>query len=197
MPVSPATVRDVINGVPVEIRRSARRRRTMSARFEDGVVVVLTPAHLSARAEREGVEDLVAKVAKKRGSARNDSALMARAKTLTARYIPGSPEPTSVRWVSNMTTRWASCSPAQGTIRLSDALQGMPQYVIDAVLIHELAHLVERGHGPAFQRIVRGHEKHDLAEAYLAGASFGARRGQGQLPKDGLDASDLDAEGNE
>ena len=160
----------------------------MSARFENGHIVVLSPAHLSASAERVAAEDLVGKVVQKRGSARNDDALMATALRLSAQYVPGSPEPTSVRWVSNMTTRWASCSPAQGTIRLSDKLIGMPDYVIEAVVLHEVAHLVESGHGPGFQRIVRRYPKHDLADAYLAGASFAAAR-QGQLPHDGLDAS--------
>lgn len=164
----------------------------MSARFDGGRIVVLAPAHLSAKAEQVSVQDLVAKMVAKRGSARNDATLMRRAMQLTRRYIPGAPEPTSVRWVSNMSSRWASCSPEQGTIRMSDAMVGMPEYVIDAVLIHELAHLVEAGHGPAFQRIVRGYEHHERAEAYLAGASFGVRQGSGRLPGPTLDEGDVD-----
>ena len=190
MPAQPPTVSTRIGDVDVEIRRSSRRRRTMSARFENGGIVVLAPAHLSAVAERDGVTDLVTKMVRKRGSARNDDALMARARELSRRYIPTAPEATSVRWVSTMRTRWASCSPADGTIRISDGMVGMPQYVIDAVLVHELAHLVERGHGPAFQRIVRGYEKHDVAEAYLAGASFGARQAKSALPELGLGDED-------
>lgn len=189
MPAQPAEVSLEIDGTRVIVRRSPRRRRSMSARFEGETIVVLTPAHLSARAEREAVGDLVSKVLAKRGSARNDADLTRRAMELTRRYIPGAPEPTSVRWVSNMTTRWASCSPGQGTIRLSDKLVGMPSYVIDSVLVHELAHLVERGHGPAFQRVVRGFPKQDLAEAYLAGASFGSRY-PGGLPSEGFDSDD-------
>lgn len=176
-----------IDDQPVEIRRSSRRKRTIQARFEDGVVVVLAPASMSAREERRAVEDLVRRVTRKSRSARNDDALMERARQLSRTYVPGAPVPSSVRWVSNMTSRWASCSPADGSIRLSDAIVGMPAYVVDAVLLHEVAHLVERGHGVAFQTIVRADPKHDVAQAYLAGASFGARRTADALPQHGLD----------
>ena len=43
--------------------------------------------------------------------------------------------PTSVRWVSNQNSRWGSATPAEGTIRLSDKLRPMPQWVIDYVLL--------------------------------------------------------------
>lgn len=183
-----------IDGQTVEIRRSTRRRRTVQARFEDGVVIVLAPARMSAAEERRAVEDLVRRVTRKSRSARNDDELMERAKQLSRTYVPGAPVPSSVRWVSTMTTRWASCSPSDGSIRMSDVMVGMPDYVIDAVLLHEVAHLVEPGHGPAFRTIVRANPKHDLAEAYLAGASFGSRRSATALPQTDLDAADTDAD---
>lgn len=164
-----------IDGQSVEIRRSTRRRRTVQARVEGDVIVVLAPATLSAREERRLVEDLVRRVTRKARSARNDDELMRRVTAMSARYLPGAPRPSSIRWVSNMTTRWASCSTGDGSIRVSDAMIGMPTYVLDAVLLHEAAHLLERGHGPRFQALVRANPHHDRAEAYLAGASFGAR----------------------
>lgn len=181
----------MIDGQAVEIRRSTRRRRTIQARLEDGVVVVLAPAAMSSRDERRAVEDLVRRVTRKRRSARNDAALMERARELSRRHVPGAPIPTSVRWVATMTTRWASCSPGDGSIRLSDAMVGMPAYVIDAVLLHEVAHLVEPGHGAAFQAIVRSDPCHDLAQAYLAGASFAAGRAD-RSPLAGLEGTRSD-----
>lgn len=181
-----------IDGQAVEIRRSARRTRTVQARLEGDVVVVMTPARMSAREEAKAVEDLVRRVTRKSRSARNDDALMSRALRLSRAHLPGAPRPSSVRWVSNMTTRWASCTPGDASIRVSDALIGMPDYVVDAVLLHELAHLIERGHGPRFQALIRVYPHHERAEAYLAGASFGARR-PGALPSspsvDGEDES--------
>lgn len=168
--------RVTVDGQAVEIRRSTRRRRTISARWEEGTIVVLCPADLSARAEKASVEDLVRRVLRKSASARNDDALATRSRRLLKAHLREGSMPTSVRWVGNMTSRWASCSPADGSIRLSDKLIGMPEYVVDAVLFHELVHLVEPGHGKRFQDLVRRYPRHDLAEAYLAGASFGARR---------------------
>lgn len=173
---APAPTRITVDGQDVEIRRSARRKRSVQARFEDGVVVVLAPATLSAREETRIVEDLVRKMLRKSRSQRNDDTLMRRAVALSRRFVPGAPEPASVRWVSNMTTRWASCSPGDASIRLSDTMVGMPDYVVDAVLLHEVTHLLERGHGPRFQEIVCRYPEHERAQAFLAGASFGARR---------------------
>lgn len=172
----PERERVTIDGVDVEIRRSDRRRRTISGRHEGEVIVVMVPAQLSARAERDAVRDLVRRINRKSSSARNDEVLTRRAQQLQRTYLPGAPAASSIRWVANMTTRWGSCSTADGSIRLSDVMTGMPQYVIDAVLLHELAHLIEPGHGPRFQQLVRQNPQHDLAEAYLAGASYGAHR---------------------
>ena len=53
-------------------------------------------------------------------------------------------------WVSNQGSRWGSCTPARGTIRVSDRVQGVPDWVLDYVLLHELAHLLVVGHRPDF-----------------------------------------------
>ena len=64
--------------------------------------------------------------------------------------------PSSVRWVANQNSRWGSATPSDGTIRLSAKLQPMPQWVIDYVLLHELAHLLVAGHDAAFWRLLDG-----------------------------------------
>ncbi len=86
----------------------------------------------------------------------------------------GSPKPTSVRWVTNQGSRWGSCTPVDGTIRLSDRLATMPGWVVDYVLVHELAHLIEIGHGPRFYRLVDAYPKAERARGYLLGVVAGA-----------------------
>ena len=54
--------------------------------------------------------------------------------------------PASVRWVTNQNGRWGSCTPADRTIRISHRIQDMPDWVIDYVLLHELAHLIVPSH---------------------------------------------------
>ncbi|HVT20637.1 MAG TPA: M48 family metallopeptidase, partial [Mycobacteriales bacterium] len=81
----------------------------------------------------------------------------------------GRATPASVRWVDTMNARWGSCTPLDRTIRLSRRLCGMPEYVVDYVLLHELAHLLVPGHGPAFWAELAGFERLDRARGYLEG----------------------------
>ncbi|GEC07401.1 metal-dependent hydrolase [Streptomyces spinoverrucosus] len=98
-----------------------------------------------------------------------DSELTERAERLSAQYFDGRARPTSVRWVTNQNTRWGSCTPSEGSIRLSHRLQGMPEYVVDYVLLHELAHLLVPGHGPRFWRLLEAYPRTERARGYLEG----------------------------
>ncbi|PWG66987.1 SprT family zinc-dependent metalloprotease [Bifidobacterium callitrichidarum] len=51
-----------------------------------------------------------------------------------------------------MTSRWGSCTPATGRIRLNLQLGLMEPRFLEYVLVHEMTHLWERGHGAGFQR---------------------------------------------
>ena len=160
----------------VEVRRSRRRRRTVSAyRHDDGQIVVLIPARLSKAEEREWVSLMVARIEKQEQKRKpSDEALEKRAKVLSERYLEGLARPESVRWVANQEQRWGSCTPATGTIRLSNRLQGMPAWVIDYVLLHELAHLLERKHTTAFWRMVDRYPKAERAKGFLEGVAQAA-----------------------
>ena len=83
--------------------------------------------------------------------------------------------PASVRWVTNQNARWGSCTPGDRTIRLSDRLQQMPGWVVDYVLVHELAHLLEAGHTPEFWAWVDRYPRAEKAKGYLEGYSTAAR----------------------
>jgi predicted metal-dependent hydrolase len=161
---------------PVEVRRSARRRRTVSAYRDGERIIVLIPARFSAAEERDWVRRMVARVlaAEPRRRPDSDAALARRAAELSQRYLGGRARPVSVRWVPAMRTRWASCTPADRTIRLSRRLQEMPGWVQDYVLVHELAHLLEAGHGPAFWALVSAYPRTERARGYLDGVSAAA-----------------------
>ena len=123
-----------------------RRRRTVSAyRQDDGSVVVLVPARLSRAEEREWVATMLARLTSRTRRRRPSDETLdgAGAAACPASYLEGLARPTTVRWVDNQQHRWGSCTPSDGTIRLSTRLQGMPAWVVDYVLLHELAHLLE------------------------------------------------------
>ncbi|GAA1886496.1 YgjP-like metallopeptidase domain-containing protein [Lapillicoccus jejuensis] len=156
----------------VEVRRSRRRRRTVSAYREGGRTVVLIPAGFSPAQERQWVDAMLVRLADgDRRRRPSDTQLAARAADLSTRYLGGLARPTSVRWVANQTTRWGSCTPADGTIRISDRVKGMPGYVLDYVLLHELAHLLHPGHDRAFWRLIEGYPRLERARGYLEGVS--------------------------
>ena len=162
----------------VEVRRSARRRSTVSAyREADGTVVVLLPARMSRAEEREWVEVMVARVQRSERRRRpSDDDLAKRAAQLSERYLEGLARPTTVRWVANQGQRWGSCTPADGSIRVSARLQGMPAWVVDYVLLHELAHLLESGHTPTFWRLVERYPRAERARGFLEGVALASGR---------------------
>ena len=84
----------------------------------------------------------------------SDAGLKRRAAELSSRYLGGLARPETVRWVDNQGSRWGSCTPADRAIRLSRRLEGMPSWVIDYVLVHELMHIPQPNHGPRFWRLV-------------------------------------------
>ena len=174
------------DGAPVVVRRSARRRRTVAAFWENGTAVVAIPAHFSKAQESEWVHRMLEKlrlqgVRRSRGAGSrrpaSDAALAAHAAGLSAKYLGGRSAPSSVRWVSNQNSRWGSATPADGTIRLSDKLRTMPQWVIDYVLLHELAHLLVAGHNAAFWRLLEAYPETQRAKAFLEGVAFATSRG--------------------
>jgi predicted metal-dependent hydrolase len=159
----------------VEVVRSARRRRTISAERVGDRIVVHVPARMSRAEEAEWVTRMVRRIlAGERRRHRSDDDLLARAVRLSATYLDGRAQPAAVRWVDNQQQRWGSCTPSDRTIRLSRRLASMPDYVVDYVLLHELAHLIEPGHGPAFAALMAPFPTLERAEGYLEGAAHAA-----------------------
>ena len=159
----------------VEVRRSKRRRRTVSAYREGERIVVLIPASLSRREEAEWVETMVARIEKaERRTRLSDDDLLERALRLSDKWLGGLATPVSVRWVTNQNSRWGSCTPGDRTIRLSERLHGMPGWVIDYVIVHELAHLLEPGHDARFWAWVDRYPQAEKAKGYLLGWSAAA-----------------------
>ena len=147
----------------IEVVRSPRRTRTASARLVGGVLVVRVPAALSKAEEAELVVRLARRVARRQRSEAVD--VDARARLLARRL--GLLTPARVRWVDNQHTRWGSCTPSAGDIRISTRLAQMPRWVLDYVLVHELAHLEVTDHSPAFWALVERYGRAERARGFL------------------------------
>jgi predicted metal-dependent hydrolase len=162
--------------------------------YRDGDrTVVLIPARMSRAEEREWVTVMLERLAKQDKRLRpSDRDLLARATDLSRSWLGGRARPASVRWVANQGSRWGSCTPADRTIRLSSRLQGMPTWVVDYVLVHELAHLLVPGHGPEFWAEVEAFPRTERARGYLEGVSATAGLGLSDVADDTDDADDAD-----
>jgi predicted metal-dependent hydrolase len=159
------------SGEPVEIRRSRRRKRTVSAYRRDGRTIVLVPARLTRAEEEMWVARMLERLDRKEARP-SDAELLTRARALSARWLAGRAEPLSVTWSERQRQRWGSCTTAERTIRLSARLRGMPPFVVDYVLLHELAHLVEPHHGPAFWALLDAYPHTERAKGFLEGAAW-------------------------
>jgi len=186
MTTTPAGPPDATAPEPVvEVRRSRRRRRTVAAYREDGKVVVMIPARMSRAEEKEWVATMLTRLERSERRRRpSDATLMRRAKDLNTRYLDGDALPLTVRWVDNQGSRWGSCTPADRAIRLSRRLQGMPSWVIDYVLVHELAHLIEIGHTARFWSLVDRYPKAERAKGFLEGVAAATQLGITADPPD-------------
>ncbi|MHA2788296.1 M48 metallopeptidase family protein [Corynebacterium sp. S7] len=162
----------------VTVIRSAKRRRTIQAREVGGVIEVRIPASFSKAQEQAAVDEMLVKLAKKRRSThQSDEDLQRRAHRLNDDVLAGNATVGSIRWVSNQNTRWGSCTISTGDIRISDRLKNVPDYVVDAVIVHELTHTFIPGHGPDFWAWADKAPLAERAKGYLeAYQRFGGQR---------------------
>ena len=150
-------------GPRVEVVRSSKRRKTVSAREVDGVIRVSIPASMSRAEEAKWVDEMVRRLVRQTTSAGID--LEERARVLAARY--DLPRPVSIRWVGNQGSRWGSCTPADGSVRISDRMARFPPWVVDYVIVHELAHLVVAAHDERFHALEQRYPKAERAIGFL------------------------------
>jgi predicted metal-dependent hydrolase len=147
----------------VEVVRSARRRRTIQARRTGDRLRVMIPASMSAADEERWVAEMVRRAQRREDGQR--IALDQRAVRLAKRY--DLPLPSSIQWVDNQVSRWGSCSPLGGAVRLSLRLARYPDWVLDYVIVHELAHLAEPSHDRRFWSLVGRYPLTERARGYL------------------------------
>ena len=146
----------------------------MSAYRDGEKTIVMLPSSLSKAEEEYEIARILERLDGRERRSRpptGDAELMERAMELSQRYLGGRAVPHSVRWVANQRSRWGSCTPEDRTIRISSMLRGMPVWVVDYILVHELAHLLEPGHNAAFWKLVNRYPKTERARGYLEGVT--------------------------
>jgi len=121
---------------------------------------------MSERQEDRWVREMARRHVRSLASATID--LDERARGLSRRY--DLPFAESVRW-TDMESQWGSCTMDERTIRISSRVAAFPGWVLDYLLVHELAHLVVGDHSPAFWEVVGRYPKSERARGFLIAKS--------------------------
>jgi hypothetical protein len=172
----------------IEVRVSKRRKKTAGAHWEGDRIVVVVPTHLRGAERDLLVESLARRLARHRPHLHaSDAHLEERARVLGRRYLDGV-APASIRWSSSQNKRWGSCTIATREIRISERLRVAPPWVLDAVIVHELAHLIEPGHSARFRELESRYPRKVEADAFLEGYHLGMHMAPSGT--DGLDGSE-------
>ena len=151
----------------VEVTRSKKRRKTVGAHLVGDVLRIALPSWMSKADEAHWVRVMSGRFRRKMSADR--LRLAERAATLARRH--DLPPPVSIRWADDMRSRWGSCTPSSGTVRISTRLAAFPDWVVDYVIVHELAHLEVSGHSADFWRLVYRYPKTERAIGYLIAKS--------------------------
>ncbi len=119
---------------------------TLSVRAGQGAARYEAPGDISAGGVGAAYGRRIVSLLKK--------AALARAESHTQRYASTlglAPPRVSL---GDTRSRWGSCSPHNNTIRYSWRLIMAPPSVFDYICAHEVAHLIEANHSPAFWAVV-------------------------------------------
>ena len=152
----------------IELRRGTPRRRRVEGVLRGETLVVSYPPRMSKADVMPIANELRERMERRLTRERID--LAARARKLARLY--GMPRPRRVEWSDRQLGRWGSCTPSEGSIRISSRLGDFPDWVLDYVLVHELAHLVHADHSPAFHAVVARYPKAERAIGFLIAKDF-------------------------
>ncbi|MCK5660498.1 MAG: M48 family metallopeptidase [Methanosarcinales archaeon] len=153
----------------VKIIRSQRRKKTIQAKMVEGTLVVYLPAGMHPDEERKHIETMKDKVEKKRlkQNINKTDYLGRRFDEMNKEYFQGKLEVNSIKFVTNQEKRRGSCTPGQGTIRISHKIADMPKWVLDYVIMHEMTHLVHPDHSRRFWDKVNEYKYTERARGFL------------------------------
>ena len=156
-----------VHGIAVEVTRKSAKNLNLRVRA-DGTVALSIPWRAdieSARAFVARKEAWIAEHVSRRSGAGledEDEALRRARKLKIEAALPAVVERLETEmgvhassWsVRHMKTRWGSCTPATGAIRINSRLADYPPECLEFVVAHELVHLMEPSHNKRFHMLL-------------------------------------------
>lgn len=155
--------------IKINVVKSAARRKTLQAKYDDKNCMLTVAVPVIAKDEeiREFVDRCLKKLKSRQKSERNQASLHRRALELARKYFGLSMKFKSISYTDNYTRAWGKCYTATGEICIHNRLIDFPEWVEDYVIIHELAHLIEPNHGPAFWKLAERYSLKERAVGFL------------------------------
>ena len=154
-----------------------------------GVLELLVPATMPS-SERAHWAQVMSRRLQKQSERRRptDDRLAERAQRMNERYFGG-----ALRWTSigfaGMERLWGSCTFAGGAIRIARRAAALPEWVLDYLVVHELAHLLQSDHGPDFHALENRYPLTERAKGYLLAVDSTPSPGfAGHFPASGEDS---------
>ncbi len=160
--------------ISVKVLYSSRRKRTVSAKLNGDVLLVMAPAAINKHRLEKIVDEFKDRFERKRvkDDLRKDRSLQEVAFRINKKYFGNTLKSFSIEYSTRQNRRYGSCQPHAREIKISARLKEMPEWVRDYVVVHEMAHLVEPNHGRAFHEIVNRYKLAERARGYLMAAGF-------------------------
>ncbi len=152
-----------------KIIRSPKRKKTVQAKVIKGFLHVYLPLGLPFKEETRLVELMKNKVERKRlrDKLSSDDYLLKQFNNFNKKYFETKLSVNSIKFVTNQKSVRGSCTPKNKTIRLSHRLSSMPKWVLDYVIMHEMAHLVHPNHSKEFWAKVNEYKYTERARGFL------------------------------
>jgi len=170
----PAPRSITIDGVTLALRLTRKRVKNINVRLVGDELRVSAPPAVSNRELDRIVRDLGRRLVRRERArtVNGEDDALALARRVALRFAKP-PEVEAARFSTIQHARWGSYSVRTGTIHLNAALRQMPAWVLEAVVAHELAHVVCADHSPAFWKLVRQVcPATDRARAFLEGVTW-------------------------
>jgi hypothetical protein len=158
----------------VKVIRSRRRRKTISARLINRVMVVRAPQHTSQVELEKSItkfrESFERKYLRKELNLKEDLKEVVR--KLNKKYFDGKVGLGSISYSPNQSSQFGSCNYRAKTILISHQVATMPRWVRNYVIIHEMAHIIHPNHSRVFWELVNRYRLTERARGYLLAKGF-------------------------
>ncbi|MBN2789825.1 MAG: M48 family metallopeptidase [Candidatus Delongbacteria bacterium] len=148
------------------VKRSKRRKKTLQASLRDNTVKILAPHHTSDGDIKAFLNKFLEKLELKEIILNNDDELLKRSLKLKKKFIPEAPD-YSIEFQGTLLRTWGKCYTRQRKIVINPVLATYPKWVMDYVIIHEIAHLLVPNHGKDFRSLINRFKLKERAVGFL------------------------------